>query len=284
MDATSLPYRGRFGDVRPPALAGLPLPPEPMPARRGLRPLKAWRYVGVYGPELMICLAAVRIGPARQAFWAIWEREGGRLHERTSTGRGPIRLETGRALVRDRGIEIDLALAESAGIETVCRSGAEYAWTRKQGAVAARGHVRIDGTTHRLDSRAMIDDTAAYYERHTHWRWSAGVGLARDGRALAWNLVAGVNDPPQSSERTVWIDGAAAETGPCAFAEDLSGVSIAGGGSLRFQSEAVREQRQDLLLVRSHYRQPFGTFSGRLAGGIELAEGYGVMEEHDVRW
>jgi len=279
-----LPYRGRFGDIRPPALAGLPLPPAPMPARRGLRPLKAWRYVGVYGPELMLCLAAVRIGPARQAFWAVWDRRGGRLHERTVTGRGAVRLAPGRAQVHDRGIEIDLALDETAGVETVCRSGAEYAWTRKQGAVAARGSVRIDGATHPLDGHAVIDDTAAYYERHTYWRWSAGVGLARDGRGLAWNLVAGVNDPPQRSERTVWIDGVPTEVGPCAFAEDLSGVSIAGGGSLRFQSEAVREQRQNLLLVRSYYRQPFGTFSGQLPGGIELAEGYGVMEEHDVRW
>jgi hypothetical protein len=36
--------------------------------------------------------------------------------------------------------------------------------------------------------------------------------------------------------------------------------------------------------MRSDYRQPFGTFAGTLPGGIELAEGYGVMEEHDVRW
>ncbi len=279
-----LPYRGRFGDVRPPALAGLPLPPAPMPARRGLRPLKAWRYVGVYGPELMLCLAAVRIGPARQAFWAVWDRRGGRLEERTMTGRGTVRLAPGRAQVRERRIEIDLALDETAGIETVCRSGNGYAWTRKQGAVAVRGSVRIDGAIHPVDSHAVIDDTAAYYERHTFWRWSAGVGLARDGRGLAWNLVAGVNDPPQCSERTVWTDGLPVEVAPCAFADDLSGVSIAGGGSLHFQSEAVREQRQNLVLVRSSYRQPFGTFSGQLPGGIELAEGYGVMEEHDVRW
>ena len=48
-----------------------------MPARHGLRALKAWRYVGVYGPELMICMASVRVGPARQAFWAVWDRSSG---------------------------------------------------------------------------------------------------------------------------------------------------------------------------------------------------------------
>ena len=36
--------------------------------------------------------------------------------------------------------------------------------------------------------------------------------------------------------------------------------------------------------MRSRYRQPFGTFEGELPGGFRLAEGYGVMEEHDVLW
>ena len=40
----------------------------------------------------------------------------------------------------------------------------------------------------------------------------------------------------------------------------------------------------DLKLFASEYRQPFGTFSGALPGGVTLAEGYGVMERHDVRW
>jgi hypothetical protein len=75
------------------------------------------------------------------------------------------------------------------------------------------------------------------------------------------------------------VDGEPVESGPSAFAADLSGVD-----ELRFSSEAVRESNDNLLLVRSRYRQPFGTFSGLLPGGIELAEGYGVMEEHDVWW
>jgi hypothetical protein len=39
-----------------------------------------------------------------------------------------------------------------------------------------------------------------------------------------------------------------------------------------------------VLIMRNRYRQPFGEFSGRLPGGLRLAEGYGVMEQHDVRW
>ena len=274
----ALPYRGRFGDPRPEALAGLALPPDPMPARQGPRPLKAWRYIGIYGPELMLCLAAVRIGPARQSFWAVWDRAGGRLHERTVMGPGAVTLSHGQATAVGPGMQIALELEETQGIETVCASAASYAWTRKQGGIPARGTVTIDGVAHPFEARAVVDDTAAYYERHTQWRWCAGVGRARDGRALAWNLVQGVNDPPRGSERTVWVDGEPNEAPPAPFAADLSAV-----GELRFAPEAVREHAQNLLMVRSRYRQPFGTFSGRL-GEVELAEGYGVMEDHDVWW
>ena len=101
---------------------------------------------------------------------------------------------------------------------------------------------------------------------------AAWVGRTADGRELAWNLVAGVHDAPVGSERTVWVDGQAREVGPRAFDD------------LRFTPEAARQRHDNLLLVRSSYRQPFGAFSGRLPGGLELAEGYGVTEEHDAWW
>jgi hypothetical protein len=51
----------------------------------------------------------------------------------------------------------------------------------------------------------------------------------------------------------------------------------------------VRERRENLLVVRSEYRQPFGTFAGELPGfagqaPIVLAEGWGVMEQHSALW
>ncbi len=145
INPTALPYRGTFGEPRPLALAALPLPPAPMPSHRGERPLKAWRYVGVYGEELMMCVGAVRIGPARQAFWAVWDREHSLLRERTKIGRGAVLLERGRARVLERDVQLDIRLEETAGIESICPSGAGYAWTRKQGGVAATGVVVIDG-------------------------------------------------------------------------------------------------------------------------------------------
>jgi hypothetical protein len=271
----ALPYRGPFGSVRPAALRGLPLPPAPMPGRLGTRPLKAWRYVGVFTPEFMLCLARVRIGPARQCFWALWDRSLRRQHQ----GARGVTLGPGTAHLDDAGVRVELALTEAAGVETICPTRSGYAWTHKQGGIAARGTVWLDGSSQSLDGRAIIDDTAAYYDRHTHWRWCAGVGKARDGRDVAWNLVQGVNDPPASSERTVWIDGEPSEAPAVTIAADLRSA-----GSLRFAAEATLARRQNLLLVRSRYRQPFGSFSGRLPGGVELDEGWGVMEDHDVWW
>jgi hypothetical protein len=250
-----------------------------MPSRHGLRALKAWRYVGVYGPELMICMASVRVGPARQAFWAVWDRAAQRLHEQTVTGRGPLWLWAGGASLRNGELQVELALDEVAGIETVCAAGDAYAWTRKQGGVRAHGTVSIDGRTLPIDGYAVIDDTAAYYPRHTSWRWSAGVGTAQDGRPVAWNLVSGVNDPPTNSERTIWIDGEPTESPPCTFANDLSSVD-----DLCFEAEAERRARQNLIVVRSKYRQPFGTFDGTLPDGTALSQAYGVMEQHEAWW
>jgi hypothetical protein len=239
----------------------------------------AWRYVGVYGPDLMLCAAIIRIGRARQSFWAVWNRQQRRLLERTRLGAGRVRLDPGRLVVNDGATRLDLHLEEQDGVEAVCSTGQSYAWTRKQGGVRAHGVIVVDGTTAQLDARAVIDDTAAYYARQTSWQWSAGVGVAIDGRAVAWNLVSGVNDPLRGSERTVWVAGQPFEPPPSVFMPHLAGVD-----KLHFHAEARRERADNLLLLRSRYRQPFGAFSGELPAGIVLAEGHGVMEEHHAWW
>lgn len=289
------PWRGAYGAARPAALAALPLPPARMGLLRGARPLKRWRYVGVYGPELMLCVGLARVGVASQSFWAVWDREGRRLHERTRLSRGKVSLDMERlpgvARVADRdgdgvAISIDLALDEADGVETVSPHGSSYVWTRKQGGVPARGTVQIGERSFAVDGLAVVDDSAGYHARRTDWRWSAGVGRTEDGRSAAWNLVDGIHDAAAGgSERTVWLDGAPVEAAPAVFAADLSAVATpADGGDLRFASESVRERTENMLLVRSAYRQPFGTFSGLLPGGVQLAEAFGVMEQHSAVW
>jgi hypothetical protein len=61
-------------------------------------------------------------------------------------------------------------------------------------------------------------------------------------------------------------------------------VRFAEGGALRFAARAERARSDSLGIFASDYRQPFGTASGALPGGIELASGAGVMERHRARW
>jgi hypothetical protein len=222
----------------------------------------------------MLCAGVARVAGVPQAFWAVWDRQ--RLWERTTLRRGHVDLPDGAARVADREVAIDLVL-EPAGepVEVISRHGGSYIWTRKQGGIRARGTVN----GHPVDARGIVDESAGYHARRTAWVWSAGVGRAESGAGVAWNLVTGVHDAPEASERTVWVDGESREVGPVEFARNLSGV-----GDLDFKEWSAREDHTNLLLFRSDYRQPFGTFGGRLPDGTVLAEGYGVMEEHDVRW
>ena len=255
-----------------------------MPLLRGTRPRKRWRYVGYYAPELMLCVGDARIGPVPQRWWAV-ALPGGELHERTTIGRGGVSVERGAVEVERDGVRIHLTLEESDGVEIASPTSAgHYTWTRKQADVPARGFVEVSGKRHEIDGVAFIDESAGYHDRHTAWKWSAGNGHTRDGRTVSWNLVTGVHDAPTDSERTVWVDRKPAEVGPVTFAPDLSQVTFSEGGSLQFTEWAAREEDMNMLLMRSRYRQPFGTFTGTLPGGLELAQGYGVMEEHDVRW
>jgi hypothetical protein len=181
-------------------------------------------------------------------------------------------------------VRVDLAFDPGAPVEVVSPHGAEYVWTRKQGGVRARGVVRLGGHERRIDARAVVDESAGYHARETAWAWSAGVGESADGRPVAWNLVDGIHDDPEVSERTVWLDGEPHEPGPVRFAPGLDAIDGPDGEALRFEHQAERRRDDNLLVVRSAYRQPFGRFSGTLPGGVALAEGWGVMERHDVRW
>jgi hypothetical protein len=253
---------------------GLPVPPARMALLRDRRPLKHWRYLGLYGDDVMVCAAQVRIAGLPQAFWAVWDRH--ELRERTVFRPGTLRLDDDRARFGTLDVRLE---PDGDAMAVTSRHGASYIWTRKQ---PVRAVGTIDGRP--IELRGLIDDSAGYHARRTDWQWCAGVGEDADGRALAWNLVAGVHDADAGSERTVWIDGVASEVPAGAFAEDLSAVVWPDGSALRFAEEARRARSDDFKLIASAYVQPFGTFSGTLPGGVAVARGWGVMERHAVRW
>ncbi|HWX88237.1 MAG TPA: DUF2804 family protein [Solirubrobacteraceae bacterium] len=264
-----------------------------MPLFRRSRPLKRWRYVGVFGEQFMICAASVQVGPAHQTFWAVYERArnltgiGGAMTERTRMipRRGALDMTPGGLRIREDAVLLDLTLEEDGGIEATCPSGDAYVWTRKQAGVSAHGTLTLGAHPPvSIEALAVIDDTAGYHERVTEWWWAAGVGSGPDGTPLAFNLVQGVNDPSSGSERAVWVAGVPHEAKPVSFSSDLSKIASDDGSRLRFAPEAERSRRENLLLVSSDYSAPFGTFAGTLPGGIEVAHALGVVEHHRARW
>ena len=255
-----------------------------MPLRRDGQLRKRWRYVGVFGPELMLCAARAQVGPFGQCFWTLWDRRERRRYAHTSLrpGGGEVTMSGSTVRIRSRQLRAELTLGEGRPVEAICPSGSGWGWTRKRAGVPVDGAIEAGARTWEVSALAVDDESAGYHQRHTSWHWSAGVGEASDGRAVAWNLVEGINDPPRDSERAIWVDGEPFEPEPVRFG-GMAEIRFGGGDALRFSEECERARDDNFLLLRSRYRHLFGTFSGSL-DGIALAEGLGVMEDHQAVW
>jgi hypothetical protein len=255
-----------------------------MPLRSRGQTRKRWRYVGFYGPELMLCAARAEVGPFGQCFWALWDRDGNRsfANTRLRPGSAEVRMEGSRIAIETRELRIRLLLGDSAPVEAICPSGSGWGWTRKRSGVPIRGTIETPDKHWEVDGHGVDDQSAGYQKRQTNWHWSAGVGRATDGRPVAWNLVEGINDPPANSERAIWADGRPTEPDPVSF-KGLTAVEFAAGSRLNFTPGSERVRDDNLLVFRSSYRHLFGDFHGSL-DGVELAEGFGVMEQHDAVW
>jgi hypothetical protein len=279
MPPATIPWRGPGGD-RP----DLPLPPGRMPLRSAGQLRKRWRYVGVFAEELMLCAARAQIGPLTQSFWVLWDRRDQRpaAHTALRPGSREVQMDGPQVEIEARGLRASLRFGDSMPIESICPSGSAWGWTRKRAGMPVAGTVEIEGRRIEIAGRGVDDESAGYHQRHTSWRWSAGVGDAADGRPLAWNLVEGVNDPASSSERAIWVAGEPYEPPPVRF-DGVAAVDFAGGERLAFAPESAHARDDNYLLIRSRYRHNFGTFTGSL-DGTPLAIGLGVMEEHDAVW
>lgn len=255
-----------------------------MPLRRDGQLRKRWRYVGVFDQALMLCAARAEVGPFGQLFWAAWDREGRQRFAHTSfrPGNREVRMVGPRVEIDARALRADLTLGDCQAVESICPSGAGWGWTRKRAGMAVSGTVEAGGRSWQVEGRGVDDESAGYHQRHTSWLWSAGVGRSAEGAALAWNLVEGINDPAEGSERAIWVDGEPFEPPPVSF-HGLGAIEFHDGRLLRFAQECERARSDNLLLLRSRYRLRFGSFSGSL-GGVELAGGLGVMEQHDAVW
>jgi len=255
-----------------------------MPLRRDGQTRKRWRYVGVFGPEVMLCAAQAQVGPLSQSFWVLWDRQEQQRYAHTSLRPGgrEVTMTGPNIEIEARALRASLQLGEGSAIESICPSGSSWGWTRKRAGVPVTGTIEAGGRQWKVNGLGVDDESAGYHQRHTSWHWSVGVGSAADGRAVAWNLVEGINDPEQGSERAIWVEGEPREPAPVAF-RGMAAIEFPDGGLLDFSEECERARNENFVLVRSRYRHRFGSFSGSL-DGLPLGEALGVMEQHDAAW
>lgn len=325
LDERGLPRFGAYAGevfgadrIRPPAgLAALARP---------LR-LKRWVWVGVFGPRAIASFAIADVGYLGQAFACAYDREaargapceiewlaplalgcrvGGLLTDVRASARAPFR----RMAIRGEGgsarVEVALGRVEGAfrlerldtplAVLTDMGGGLPGA-TVKSAGVRVSGHLAIDGRRIALEgSFAALDWTHAYFPYSTVWSWGTAAGLDAAGRAVGLNFCRGVHEDPagRHTENALWLDGRPAALAPVrvevgrAPGESWRVSSADGTVALEFRPLGERRADVNLLLVASRFRQPFGTFHGRVRDrdgrAAELDGTPGVVEDHVARW
>lgn len=153
---------------------------------------------------------------------------------------------------------------------------------------SVKGSTRVDGATHDLDgATAGYDYSSGVMARRTAWRWAFGLGKTRDGRQFGFNVVDGFVG---ERECAAFVD-------DCVWPLPEAHIAYSDGGDgawsasssdmeLEFATQSLHAQHTNLGLVRAHFLQPMGTWTGRVRvdGQWHDVEAYGVAEDQDVTW
>ena len=305
MSVTAL-ARPRAGPPGPAAAAR-----TKMPLRRGGRWRKRWRYVGAFCDELLLCAARVQVGPLGQTFWAIWDREGRQMWERTRL-RLPGRAR--RGLDREPGRRRGHRRLRARRGRRVVRIEAPTRRGRRGAGLPARRRRPLGGGRLPQPARASTcgrESGPTFRSSATFGSASAAGGSRRAGsrtsrRATTRTTRSGAGRPasarPPTGARSAGTWSAASTTrrsapsarsgstaspsspGPVSF-DGLEAIAFDDGARLEFTRRVrAAKARRTACSSATRYRQPFGSFTGTLPGGLELERGLGVMEHHDAHW
>ncbi|UTW07439.1 DUF2804 domain-containing protein [Pseudomonas benzenivorans] len=224
------------------------------------------------------------------------------------SGRNLLRLENRpspkekRLLVElDDGTRIDACFSEDEPrFQPMCIStpAAVNGWVyaQKVAGVRCAGEVRSslgDFDLQRLGAFAHHDWSAGYMRPETHWNWACLSGQVA-GRRLGLNLSCGVNETSYT-ENCYWLDGELLKVDTVRFAFDRQRPlhpwcisSQDGQVALRFEARGQHQERMNLGILASNFKQIFGQFSGVLRppgrDEVPVANLWGFVEDQYVRW
>lgn len=301
------------GGALPEGLWAGALDRHPGEGRRGRT--RRWSYTAVGAPEAAAGAAIVDLGFASTAFaWCLvdgqlltWDARGlpvvsARMGDHAGTA-ARFRARGARVTIGPDGdMDVDVPVrggrlratsaVEPGGAAVCVTPTPRGGWnaTQKVAGERARLRVSVPGAQVTTTGATWRDWTLGAQDRDTTWRWAAGAGSDADDRRVGVNVSTGMNGVV--GEDVVWWDGAphplvVDHLGP--VGDDLRGDwSMHGPGwELVLHAVGARAADENLLLVRSRYVQPVGTFSGTLPGPdgapvpVELV---GVTEDHEARW
>jgi hypothetical protein len=297
------------------------------PLRRVKRE-KRWVYVGIASEDAYVALLIARLGYAANVFAYALDAKSMRMIATRSLLAPPMscRVESGMraptvaelefrgshaSVTRGdregsfvvsanlRGFELNATLdARDAppAITAIAPVGASadklVNTTEKRTLLTADGELRVDGKSRALvGALAGYDYTHGLLARRTAWRWAFGLGRAKSGERVAFNLVQGFVG---EAECALWIEGELFPLAEGRFAFDAANplsewrVSTADGAlDLRFAPGGMHSEATNLGVVSSHFVQPSGAFRGTIrAKGrtYEIERILGVTEDQDVLW
>jgi hypothetical protein len=153
------------------------------------------------------------------------------------------------------------------------------------------GNVTVGDRTYVVDgnAHAIIDIHKGHYPRYSWWNWATFVGRDAAGRLVAANFTRNVAGD-EVHENALWIDGKLERLAPSVFAlngEPWTLKTLDDRSRLRFSGIGERTEDLNLGLVVSSFRQRFGNFSGTLGaseGKVEIANAFGLFEDHSATW
>lgn len=206
--------------------------------------LGGFTFIGIQTGDLLVGLAAVRLGYASQVFGYAFDFRTGRLHERSARalpGRLRFPMDADESAIRFQGSGCSLRLDKSHARESLeveatfgpglqirgsfaygfgakplrvvnpsCGDPRRFTFTEKAAPLPAQSlSILLDGVERAgapSQSVALYDWSAGYFNRNTNWLWSALAGFLEDGTPVGANFAALVNESFYP-ENAFWIGG-----------------------------------------------------------------------------
>ena len=173
-----------------------------------------------------------------------------------------------------------------------------WTYTQKHNALDVSGQLTVNGKLEPLENAlAGYDFSAGFMRRETSWRWASINGRNNTG-TIGLNLAAGVNETGLN-ENAFWLNGQRHLLGPVHF--DFQRIkntsdnhlpwhiySYDGRVDLTFTPKNCRQERLNLLFLKSNFCQYLGHYSGFIIDGDgkkhQLDKVLGLTEDHFARW